>query len=79
MAKRGVKYAKDYITYWNEKGEYGRNRVDRMQMRKKKRYDKHKNKVRNGLKRINGKLYQLCDYQPGYGDSWCEYPCNGDC
>lgn len=79
MARRGIKYKLDYVSYWNSKGDYGRMRVLRMRIRKQKRYDKMKNKVRNGLKRIDGKLYQLCDYQPNYGGNWCEYPCNGDC
>lgn len=78
---RKLFYKQDYVSYWNDKGEYGKMRVLRMRIRKQKRYDKMKNKVRNGLKRdSDGKLWQLCDYQPGFSNSsWCEYPCNGDC
>ncbi len=81
MATRGMKYKEDYVTYWNKQGEYGKMRALRMLIRKKKRYDKNKNKIRNGLKRVDGRLMQVCDYQPmgSFNTSWCEYPCNGDC
>ena len=75
-------YKQDYVSYWEGKGEYGKMRVLRMRIRKKKRYDKMKNKLRNGLKRgSDGRLYQICDYQPvgSFSTSWCEYPCQGDC
>lgn len=81
MARRSIRYKQDYVSYWNGKGQYGKVRVLRMMIRKKKRYEKNKNKVRNGLKRINGELYQVCDYQPlgSFNTSWCKYPCEGDC
>lgn len=39
MARRGIKYNKDYVSYWNEKGEYGQERVKRMLARKLKRHN----------------------------------------
>ncbi len=40
MAKRGIKYKDDYVTHWENQGEYGRIRVLRMRIRKQKRFDK---------------------------------------
>ena len=34
--------AKDYITYWSEKGEYGRIRIEKTLERKRKRKEKKK-------------------------------------
>jgi len=70
---------KTYIQHWKSKGEYGEIRIQRMLARKESRHLKRCSKTRGGFKRINGKLYQVCSYQPSWQTSWCEYPCNGDC
>lgn len=82
MARRGVKYKEDYISYWNSKGDYGKERVSRMMKRKKERYSKQHDKqyVRRRfgtwLDPYTGKRMQYCEWPEG---STCEFPCNGDC
>jgi hypothetical protein len=81
---KGLKYPKDYVSFWNEKGDYGKVRASRMLIRKKKRYEKQveRRKNRTGVfyDRDSGKMMQICDYQPDcFRTSYCEYPCNGDC
>lgn len=72
-----------YSEHWMKKGQYGETRIARMLTRKLKRHEKRANRTRNGLRRIDGVLMQLCDYQGPFnnygGDSWCRYPCEGDC
>jgi hypothetical protein len=79
MAKRAKKMS--YSDHWMRQGDYGETRIARMLTRKLKRHEKRANRLRNGLKRINGELYQVCDYQPmgAFNTSWCKYPCEGDC
>lgn len=50
--------------------------------RKKRRFLKRKQKEKSPfrLKRIDGVLHQICEWQPNYDESnWCPAPCNGDC
>jgi hypothetical protein len=75
-------YNQDYVSYWNNKGDYGEIRVKRMLRRKKKRYEKMLEKKKSNARRYggswldNGKRWQYCEWPEG---SICEYPCNGDC
>jgi hypothetical protein len=77
-SKRGCKYPKDYVSYWNSKGDYGKERVKRMRLRKQKRFEKWSYRERHGTwtDPYTGKLMQHCEWPEG---SSCEYPCNGDC
>ena len=70
-----------YSDFWNQKGEYGKIRVQRMLYRKRERHYKRANRVRGNYRRVDGKLQQVCSYQPlcSFGVNWCDYPCNGDC
>ncbi len=71
-----------YSEHWLKQGTYGEIRIARMLRRKEQRHDKRSSRIKNGLKRgRDGKLYQICDYQPigCMGTCWCEYPCNRDC
>jgi hypothetical protein len=83
MRKRKIVYLLDYITFWNNKGDYGKERVRRMRERKRKRFEKwHQRKQRRGYfyDKSRGCMMQVCEYQPSFNyTSYCEYPCNGDC
>lgn len=78
-----VRYPVDYVSYWNAKGEYGKERVRRMLDRKHKRVKKHIENRKNNAKRYggywlgeDGRRWQYCEWPEG---GICEYPCNGDC
>lgn len=80
---RNLIYNLDYISFWKQKGEYGKERISRMRERKRKRFEAwHQRKQRRGYfyDRDRGCMMQVCEYQPSYNyTSYCEYPCNGDC
>jgi hypothetical protein len=79
MRKRKIVYLLDYITFWNNKGDYGKERVRRMRERKRKRFEKwfeRKKRRRYEPWWQDGKMVQWCEYPEG---SICEWPCNGDC
>lgn len=68
----------DYVTYWNAKGTYGQNRVQRMLARKQKRLEKSIQKRRykraTGVWFEDGQYMQNCEM-----GGVCHSPCNGDC
>lgn len=71
-----------YSEYWNQFGEYGKERVKRMIARKQARHYRRLASMETRLeyRYIDGVLHQKCDYQPSFSCvSWCEVPCNGDC
>jgi hypothetical protein len=82
---RGLTYKEDYVSFWNKKGDYGKNRVKAMRQRKQKRFEKWYEKRKRDSGRPfydkSGRLMKVCDYQPmgSFSTSYCEYPCNGDC
>lgn len=63
-----IHYKQDYVSYWNSKGEYGKNRVVRMLQRIDARYYKMQEKRNHRFRCEMG--YAGCE-QRGY--------CNGDC
>lgn len=56
-------YKQDYVSYWNSKGEYGKERVRRMFERKKKRYNQSR-------KRRQDRRNYYCPYCGRGGDCW---------
>jgi hypothetical protein len=82
--KRWIIRDLDYVTFWNQKGEYGKERVFRMRNRKRKRFEAwYQRRQRRGwfYDKGRGCMRQVCDYQPlgSMGITYCDYPCNGDC
>jgi len=68
MRKLQYPYEKDYIGYWNEKGDYGAERVRRMIKRKHERADKLRVKIRERCK-YGGRC---CEYGSG---PYCDWSC----
>lgn len=81
-APKRLYYKEDYVSYWNSKGDYGRERVRRMLERKKKRVEKSTKSCRCG-NRKKSRDYHVCPFSYAmYGGGQlcrCCEECTHDC
>lgn len=78
LTPKRINYKQDYISYWNNKGEYDEERVRRMLIRKRKRWSKlvHSCKCGNTQKSTLHTCPFKTDMNDDY-DSLCR--CCSDC